>query len=451
MGISQINTNQLSIMEGLNRDDGVRVEKDNHVRAKDCLIGIGLTLVEQGRCQRLAKKRKDRLEDTNHLAELQKIMLEKRATQRLLAITERSKACNDSETPLVLPALKALQEKYLAFPCFNIPECPDSERPDASEIEAHEAAFFNRHAELERAKRKERLRIWLEKLGKKVTDQAKIRKVTTTTSECPDSERPDASGIEAHEAAFFNKHAELERAERKERLRIWLEKLEKKVTDQAKIRKVTTTTAIKEEAIKEEATATATTEEDTTTAIKEDDTATATTEKVTTTGTTEDVITTTEDVITTTEDVTAPPSFRKKGKGRPRGVHLGCWSSSSNNTGSHHLSNRNSTQVTPFTLDLGTSLIIRNLKYRTRAEAVVALRRHFSGIGELANISIPLDLDSRTRKPLGFAFVEYVKPEDAQLAMKRMNGTTIDGSVISVSVAKDRRRHFQQSGHGGGR
>merc|ERR1711977_438495 len=387
MGISQINTNQLSIMEGLNRDDGVRVEKDNHVRAKDCLIGIGLTLVEQGRCQRLAKKRKDRLEDTNHLAELQKIMLEKRATQRLLAITERSKACNDSETPLVLPALKALQEKYLAFPCFNIPECPDSERPDASEIEAHEAAFFNRHAELERAKRKERLRIWLEKLGKKVTDQAKIRKVTTTTSECPDSERPDASGIEAHEAAFFNKHAELERAERKERLRIWLEKLEKKVTDQAKIRKVTTTTAIKEED-----TATATTEKVTTTGTTED--------VITTTGTTEDVITTTEDVITTTEDVTAPPSFRKKGKGRPRGVHLGCWSSSSNNTGSHHLSNRNSTQVTPFTLDLGTSLIIRNLKYRTRAEAVVALRRHFSGIGELANISIPLDLDSRTRKPL---------------------------------------------------
>merc|ERR1711977_567746 len=258
MGISQINTNQLSIMEGLNRDDGVRVEKDNHVRAKDCLIGIGLTLVEQGRCQRLAKKRKDRLEDTNHLAELQKIMLEKRATQRLLAITERSKACNDSETPLVLPALKALQEKYLAFPCFNIPECPDSERPDAS-------------------------------------------------------------GIEAHEAAFFNKHAELERAERKERLRIWLEKLEKKVTDQAKIRKVTTTTAIKEED-----TATATTEKVTTTGTTED--------VITTTGTTEDVITTTEDVITTTEDVTAPPSFRKKGKGRPRGVHLGCWSSSSNNT-----------------------------------------------------------------------------------------------------------------------
>lgn len=44
--------------------------------------------------------------------------------------------------------------------------------------------------------------------------------------------------------------------------------------------------------------------------------------------------------------------------------------------------------------------------------------------------------DRNTRKSLGFGFVEFLRKDDAKLAMERLNGFTIDNKKLKVSFSR---------------
>jgi RNA recognition motif-containing protein len=71
--------------------------------------------------------------------------------------------------------------------------------------------------------------------------------------------------------------------------------------------------------------------------------------------------------------------------------------------------------------------------------------------------------DFHTRKPRGFAFIEFIKEEDAAEAVRKMDRYELDGREIAIVLAKDRRktpdemrprdrdRGGRDRGYGGGR
>lgn len=66
------------------------------------------------------------------------------------------------------------------------------------------------------------------------------------------------------------------------------------------------------------------------------------------------------------------------------------------------------------------------------------LRGAFSRLGELRDVYIPIDYHSQ--KPKGFAFIEYVRPEDARLAQEEMHHFVIKGKRMEVVFAQERRK-----------
>lgn len=52
--------------------------------------------------------------------------------------------------------------------------------------------------------------------------------------------------------------------------------------------------------------------------------------------------------------------------------------------------------------------------------SVEHIREIFSRYGTIRNINLPLDVFTKLSK--GFSYIEYSTPEEAQLAIKRMNG-----------------------------
>jgi len=80
------------------------------------------------------------------------------------------------------------------------------------------------------------------------------------------------------------------------------------------------------------------------------------------------------------------------------------------------------------------------------------LREAFAATGSVESASVVTDRD--TGRSRGFGFVEMATPEEAEQAISRLNGTSLDGRTIQVEKAKapgtggggDRR-----GGGGGGR
>jgi RNA recognition motif-containing protein len=76
------------------------------------------------------------------------------------------------------------------------------------------------------------------------------------------------------------------------------------------------------------------------------------------------------------------------------------------------------------------------------------LERIFAEVGQVESARVIMDRDSGRSK--GFGFVEMATEEDAQKAIQQLNGATIEGRAILVSLARpqtDRRG----GGGGGGR
>lgn len=73
------------------------------------------------------------------------------------------------------------------------------------------------------------------------------------------------------------------------------------------------------------------------------------------------------------------------------------------------------------------------------------LEREFGKFGNLTKVWV-------ARNPPGFAFIEFEDDQDANEAIKEMNGATINGSEIRVDISRGRggRRGGRGGGGGGG-
>lgn len=79
-------------------------------------------------------------------------------------------------------------------------------------------------------------------------------------------------------------------------------------------------------------------------------------------------------------------------------------------------------------------LLIRNL---SRATTVEELRALFEAHGVVQSCSLVTDRNTGVSK--GFGFVEMPRPGDAKAAMKTLNGKQIDGSMIRVKKAEQKK------------
>lgn len=83
----------------------------------------------------------------------------------------------------------------------------------------------------------------------------------------------------------------------------------------------------------------------------------------------------------------------------------------------------------------GVSILVKNLNYRTDREKLAEI---FSEFGDLSDVYIPLDYN--TREPRGFAFCEYVREDDALSAISAMDGQMIDEFTVTVARAERQRK-----------
>jgi RNA recognition motif-containing protein len=82
---------------------------------------------------------------------------------------------------------------------------------------------------------------------------------------------------------------------------------------------------------------------------------------------------------------------------------------------------------------MAVRLFVGNLSYEA-TEA--SLREHFSAVGPLSYIYLPVDRDSG--KPRGFAFVEFNEQAHAEEAMRRFNNQLFMGRPLAVNEARER-------------
>src|SRR5258708_32742609 len=91
---------------------------------------------------------------------------------------------------------------------------------------------------------------------------------------------------------------------------------------------------------------------------------------------------------------------------------------------------------------MSQKLYVGNLSYGT-SEAQV--RDLFAQVGEITSVS--LITDRETGRAKGFGFVEMSTAEQAQAAIKRFNGYTLDNRTLTVNEARPRE---ERSGSFGG-
>ena len=92
---------------------------------------------------------------------------------------------------------------------------------------------------------------------------------------------------------------------------------------------------------------------------------------------------------------------------------------------------------------MGTKLYVGNLPFNTTENELQEL---FSQAGAVQEVT--LMQDRFTGKSRGFAFVTMGSEEDAQNAISKLNGQTIEGRALTVNEARPRE---QRAPGGGGR
>jgi cold-inducible RNA-binding protein len=93
---------------------------------------------------------------------------------------------------------------------------------------------------------------------------------------------------------------------------------------------------------------------------------------------------------------------------------------------------------------MGTKLYVGNLSFNTTENELQEL---FSQAGTVQEVS--LMQDKFTGKSRGFAFVTMGSEEDAQNAISKLNGQTVEGRPLTVNEARP--REPRPPGGGGGR
>ena len=80
------------------------------------------------------------------------------------------------------------------------------------------------------------------------------------------------------------------------------------------------------------------------------------------------------------------------------------------------------------------NIFVGNLPFAITEDKLMDL---FVAFGEVSSIN--LITDKITGQPRGFGFVEMPTQSEAEAAIKGLNGTSVEGRVIQVSIARDRR------------
>ena len=93
---------------------------------------------------------------------------------------------------------------------------------------------------------------------------------------------------------------------------------------------------------------------------------------------------------------------------------------------------------------MGTKLFVGNLAYGTTS---ADLESHFRQIGETTSAQVITDRESGRSR--GFGFVEMASNDDAQRAIRELDGKELQGRAINVSEARERAP--REGGGGGGR
>jgi len=93
---------------------------------------------------------------------------------------------------------------------------------------------------------------------------------------------------------------------------------------------------------------------------------------------------------------------------------------------------------------MSVRLFVGNLPYDATEEEI---RQHFSSVGNLSYVSIPLDRE--TGKKRGFAFVEFSDAQQAQEAIRQFNNQPFKGRPLAVNEARAREAGPRPQGGGG--
>src|SRR4029450_9067545 len=93
---------------------------------------------------------------------------------------------------------------------------------------------------------------------------------------------------------------------------------------------------------------------------------------------------------------------------------------------------------------MGTKLFVGNLSYGTTS---ADLESHFRQIGETTSAQVITDRESGRSR--GFGFVEMSSNEDAERAIRGLDGKGRESLTINVSEARE--RSPREGGGGGGR
>jgi len=92
---------------------------------------------------------------------------------------------------------------------------------------------------------------------------------------------------------------------------------------------------------------------------------------------------------------------------------------------------------------MDSKLYVGNLPYSMRDDD---LQQHFAQFGQVNSAKVMMDRDTGRSK--GFAFVEMGSRDEAQAAIRGMNGQSIDGRNLVVNEARPREE--RPGGFGGG-
>ncbi len=95
-----------------------------------------------------------------------------------------------------------------------------------------------------------------------------------------------------------------------------------------------------------------------------------------------------------------------------------------------------------------SKLYVGNLSYNVAEDE---LRELFSQAGEIKEVTMILDRD--TRRPKGFGFVEFINQADAEKAIQMFNDYELDGRRLTVNMARPREERSSggYGNRGGGR
>ncbi len=95
---------------------------------------------------------------------------------------------------------------------------------------------------------------------------------------------------------------------------------------------------------------------------------------------------------------------------------------------------------------MATRLYVGNLPFSASEDQI---RDLFAQNGR-AVTDVRLITDRETGRPRGFGFVEMASREEADGAIRQLNGFSLDGRPLTVNEAKERERSGGGGGGGGG-